>query len=240
MTGGPARAALRFAGLARDRLGIALWQADGSGPEPAAVGHRLTTPIGPITAHYYVASRDYGGIDPAARGAAACTGADGGWPRLAAALAAHGCGLGDLVVRLPLTTAGASREGEDWTYRDDVETRHLRPQGPLTLELAGAPMLAFPAERLTLTEDYRGARSFADVRLSLVSPALAPRPARSGAAGVDDTARAFLADLAGARVRFVVAAIRLLPETFAGAGRLAGRFAEIPAAALEPVERQAP
>lgn len=234
MTGRPV---LRFAGLARDRLGIALWQADGSGPEPAAVGHTFTTPIGAITAHYYVASRDYDGIDPEARGAAACIDADSGWPALGIALAAHGFTLGDLVVRLPLTTGGASREGEDWTYRGDVEMRHLRPQTPLTLELAREPMLVFPAERLTLTEDYRAARRFADVRLSLVSPALAPEAVASARADVRDAASAFLEDLAGARVRFVVETIRLLPDTFAGAGRLRGRFAEIPSATLAAGDR---
>lgn len=237
MTRQPARAALRFAGLARDRLGIALWQADGSGPEPAATGHTFTTPLGPITAHYYIASRDYDRIDPGARGAAACLGPDRGWPALAAALAAHGRAYADLVVRVPLTSAGAAREGEDWVYRDDVETRHLRPQAPLVLALADAPMLALPAERLTLTEDYRGATRFADVRLSLVSSPVAVQSLPAAPAVAREIARAFLADLAGAPLRLVVASIRLLPETFAGAGRLGGRFAEIPGARLEPLDR---
>src|SRR5690606_2965223 len=120
---------------------IALWQADGSGPEPAAVGHSFDAPFERITAHYYIASRDH--VDPAARGGLAALGVSGEWLALRAALAAEGHALGDLTLRLPLTTAGADREGEDWFYRDDIETRYLRPQAPLPLLLGDAPLLAF-------------------------------------------------------------------------------------------------
>jgi hypothetical protein len=233
MNATPASIVLR--GMLADRLGIALWQADGSGPEPAAVGHRFVTPIEEITAHYYVASRDY--IDPAARAGATATALRGAWPRTRMALGTAGLAAANLHVRLPLTTAGTDREGEDWFYRNDVETRYLRPQAPLPLLLNDEAVLEFAPPRLMLTEDYRGARRFADVRIALVSE---PTPARAAAGAATSVvagtlARALLHDLAGRSVRLVVDAIHLTPETFAGRGRTSGRFAEFPAARLDVV-----
>lgn len=226
---------ISFRGLVDDALGIALWQADGSGPEPAATGHCYVTPIETITAHYYVASRDY--IEPAAPGGMVATALVGAWPRVHAALA-HGVGkLEDMIIRLPLTTAGADREGEDWFYRDNVETRYLRPQAPLPLLLGNEILLELAPSRLVLTEDYRGARQFTDVQIKLVSD---PAPVRiaggSGNGEIDALRNAFLEDLADHSVRFVVDAIHLTPETFGGHGRTSGRYAEIPTARLEVVE----
>src|SRR5687768_9250399 len=121
--------AVIFAGRVSDGFGVALWQADGTGPEPAATGHTFITPVEPITAHYYVASRDY--VDAAKRGGMHATELVGAWPHLAKALRDAKRHVSDLVMRMPLTTAGADREGEDWFYRDGVETRYLRPQAPL-------------------------------------------------------------------------------------------------------------
>jgi len=224
-----------FRGLVADGFGIALWQADGSGPEPAAVGHRFVTPIETITAHYYIASRDF--IDPTTRAGLTATELHGSWARARAALVANGLAVTNLSMRVPLTTAGADREGEDWFYRDDVETRYLQPQAPLRLLLNDETVLEFPAPRLVLTEDYRGVRKFAEVRIALVSdptPVRAPSgDARSVAA--DALMQALLADLAGRSIRFVVDAIYLTNETFDGKGRTSGRYAEIPAARLEVI-----
>lgn len=226
--------AITFSGRVCDGFGIALWQADGTGPEPAAVGHSFMTAIEPITAHYYIASRDH--IEPSARGVVRADALVGPWPRLTQALASAGRRVADLVMRVPLTTAGADREGEDWFFRDGVETRFLRPQAPLPLTLGTEPFVEFAPPRLVLTEDYRGARDFSDVRISLVSDAT---PAHV-AAGADRAphaaiARAFLEDLGERSVRFVVDRIELVAETFAGQGRLSGRFAEVPAARVEVI-----
>lgn len=228
-------ASIVFRGLVADGLGIALWQADGSGPEPAAVGHRFVTPIETITAHYYIASRDF--IDPAAVAGLTATELRGAWPRVRALRDGSGIEAANLQMRVPLTTAGADREGKDWFYRDDVETRYLQPQAPLLLLLKDEIVLEFVSPRLVLTEDYRGARSFADVRISLVSdptPARAPTDAAMST-GADALAHALLEDLAGRSVRFIVDAIHLTNETFVGKGRGSGRYAEIPAARLEVI-----
>lgn len=232
---GRTRSAIAFSGARRDGLGIALWQADGSGAEPAATGHSFAAPFERITAHYYIASRDH--VDPAARGGLAAVALHGAWPELRAALAAARIALGELMMRLPLTTAGADREGEDWFYRDDVETRYLRSQGPLPLLCGREPLLAFAPARLILTEDYRGARSFAEVRIALVSEPTAAAAASGARAGRHARlVGALLADLGGRRVRFAVEAIRLTPERFEGQGRVSGRYAEIPLARLEVVQ----
>lgn len=224
-----------FRGLVADGLGIALWQADGSGPEPAAVGHRFGTPIETITAHYYIASRDF--IDPSARAGLTATELRGPWSRSRSALEANGLAATNLSMRVPLTTAGADREGEDWFYRDDVETRYLQPQAPLRLLLDDETVLEFPASCLVLTENYRGVRKFSEVQIALVSdptPVRAPHgDARSAAA--EALIQALLADLAGRPIRFVVDAIYLTNETFDGKGRTSGRYAEIPAARLEVI-----
>lgn len=222
---------IELAGRVGDGFGIALWQADGTGPEPAAAGHRFVTPIERITAHYYIASRDY--VDISAHGGVRASGLIGGWPTFPTALAAARRTISDLVMRLPLTTPGPDREGEDWFYRDHVETRFLRPQAPLPLSLQGSALLEFATPRLVLTEDYRGARAFADVRISLVSEAAPARAASSVADGpFAEVAAALLADVAGRSVQLVVDSIRLSPAAFSGNGRTSGRFAEIAAARL--------
>lgn len=225
---------IAFSGAVGAGLGIALWQGDGTGPEPAATGHSFDAPFGRITAHYYIASRDH--VDASGRGGVAAIAFGGEWPSAPEALAAPGYAVGDLIMRLPLTTAGADREGEDWFYRDDVETRYLRPEGPLSLRLRAEPLLALQPARLVLTEDYRGARNFADVRIALVSEPMAVAAAPGALDGPHGAlTAAFLADLNGRPVRFVVEAIHLTPDRFDGHGRVAGRYAEIPLARLEVV-----
>jgi hypothetical protein len=223
---------IEFTGPIGAGFGVALWQADGSGPEPAATGHRFITPIEPITAHYYIASRDY--VDIAAHGGLQASGFIGEWPMFQVALAAARRKLSDLVMRMPLTTPGADREGEDWFFRDGIETRFLRPQAPLPLSLQGSALLEFAPPRLILTEDYRDARDFTDVGISLVSEAASARVTSSAGDGpFAAVAAGFLADLAGQSVRLVVDSIRLSQTTFTGNGRTRGRIAEIAAARLE-------
>jgi hypothetical protein len=226
---------IEFAGRAADRLGIAMWQADGNGPERAAIGHSFDTPIGSITSHYYIASRDY--VDHGATGGVVATSLRGTWPRLTAALAEYRRSLKDLLIRLPLTTAGADRQGEDWVYRNDVETRQLYPKTPVPLLFCHAPLLEFPAARLVLTETYKGAQSFADVRLVLMSAPIDPTYAANLDGAAKEVADALFADIADRPMRIVVDAIDLiLTDVFESEGRIHGRYANIPSARLEVVE----
>lgn len=227
-----ALASLHLTGLAADGLGIALWQADGAGPEPAAAGHAFNTPIGRIHSHYYIASRDYAGIDPRARGALAAHAPLHGFARLTEALREGGIAPSEIVIRLPLITPGEDREGIEWNYRDGVETRYLRPAGPIPVLVRGETALKLDVQRLVLTEDYRGAADFAQARLSLATPpfAVAAVPTRNELAGA--IARAVLQDLNGRPLRFTAERVVLLPGGFTGHGRTHGYFAEIPTARL--------
>ena len=227
------RQSIAFIGLARDHCGIALWQADGTGPEPEAVGHTFQTPIGPITAHYYSASRDYDGIDPQSPGGLVAGEPTTGFTHFLAALKERGYTLSDVVVKMALTMPTGDVEGTDWSYKDDVEKRRIRPSAPFMLELKRETCIALVAERITLTEDYRDAGSFADVLISLVTDPLTPQNAsRRSSRGAHKVAQAFLKDVANATLRLTVDTIHLTADTFDGRGRTKTRFADVTGARL--------
>ena len=227
------RQIISFTGLGRRHLGIALWQADGSGLEPEAVGHTFQTPIGPITAHYYSASRDYDRIDPDSIGALVATAPVVNFDNFLAALSAAEFTLSDVVIKFGLATPTGDSEGRDWIYQDDVETRHIRLNGPFILALGDEPMVEFIVERMTLTENYQGARSFKDVRISLTTdPITAKYAARTSGVAAQKVAEGFLADVAGAKLRLTIDEIRLTTETFDGYGRFRTRFADLIGARL--------
>lgn len=233
-------ASIPFTGTADRGFGLALWQADGTGPEPAAVGHSLETPIGRVTSHYYIASRDYAGIDPAARGGLQAQAPLSGFSRLTAALRAAHLTETDLVMCLPLITPGRDQEGVDWWYRDHVETRYLRPSAPIPLLVAGTVGAHLAVTTLILTEDYRGVSTFADARLSLVSEPFALMPVTTAVPAVNGVIAAWRQDLSDRKLRFIAERIVLSDDGFFGRGRTYGYFADIPSARLEAVPADAP
>lgn len=233
------RASIPFTGTADRGFGLALWQADGTGPEPAAVGHSFETPIGRITSHYYIASRDYAGIDPTARGGLRAQAPLSGFPRLTAALHAANLTDADLVIRLPLITPGGDKEGIDWWYRDDVETRYLRPSAPIPLLVAGIVGAHLAVTKLILTEDYRGVATFAEVGVSLVSEPFALMPVATDSRAVGSVISAWRQDLNDRGLRFITERIVLSGDGFFGRGRTYGYFADIPSARLELVPAEA-
>jgi len=119
-----------FQGLNADNEGFAGWDADGSGPEPEANGHN--------TQFYYIASLDYDGIDPDPN---ACLGhfieGSSGFLNTSLQLQYRGFEIGDLKLKLGLTSLGPDVEGEDWGsgwcnyYNNSV-----------IVELDGEPILA--------------------------------------------------------------------------------------------------
>lgn len=227
------RQSITFVGLARDHYGIALWQADGTGPEPEAVGHTFQTPIGPITAHYYSASRDYDSIDPQSTGGLVAGEPITGFRHFPSALKEHGYTLGDVVMKMALTTSTGDTEGTDWSYAGDVEKRRMRLSAPFMLELKREAFIALAAGCVTLTEDYRDARSFSDVLISLVTDPLTPQDAsRDSSSGAQKLAHAFLKDVANATLRLSVDKIQLTADGFGGRGRTKARFADIIGARL--------
>lgn len=219
--------------MACEHYGIALWQADGTGPEPEAVGHTLQTPIGPITAHYYSASRDYDGIDPQSIGGLVAGEPVTGFKRFLLALKEHGYTLGDVTMKMALATPTGDTEGTDWTYQGDVEQRRMRLSAPFMLELKREAFIALLGGCVTLTEDYRGARSFPDVRISMATdPLTAQDASRDSASGAKTLAHAFLKDVANATLCLNVDKIQLTADGFGGQGRTKARFADIIGARL--------
>jgi hypothetical protein len=95
-----ARASLTLSGLAADRMGIALWQADGSGEEQKMAGHSLTTPRGEERARYYLSSLDYKDIDGFSTGGLKASEPVVGFMRLTAALQKKGFGSEDYISSL--------------------------------------------------------------------------------------------------------------------------------------------
>jgi hypothetical protein len=96
-----------FQGLYADHEGFAGWDADGTGPEPYGNGHN--------TQSYYIASLDYDGIDPDPN---ACLGhfLDGqtGFLNTSIQLQYRGYEIGDLKLKIGLSSLGPDVEGEDW------------------------------------------------------------------------------------------------------------------------------
>ena len=116
-------------GLNADHEGFAGWDADGSGPEPEANGHN--------TQSYYIASLDYDGIDPDPN---ACLGhfleGSTGFLNTLIQLQYRGYEIGDLKLKLGLSSLGPDVEGEDWGNGWSNYYNNL-----LTIELDGEPIL---------------------------------------------------------------------------------------------------
>jgi hypothetical protein len=134
---------LPFAGPASAHEGIAGWNADGSGPEPAAEGHSFYYNGDFWWMAYYIASRDYDGIDPDP-GAAFChvTGVGTGFPNLEIQMAYRGYTMDQLKVKSGIATLGNDIEGVDWWLDGNIEYYHSYGN-KVTVEIAGEPILEY-------------------------------------------------------------------------------------------------
>lgn len=125
-------------GLVTDNEGVAIWDADGTGPEPEGYAH-----IHPWTfesSFYYAASRDYVDANPdAALGHFTTTITD--FPLFEQALSDNGFTPEQVRIKYGLTSQKGDNEGEDWFTIDD---RHYynRYDGNITIELDGEPMIS--------------------------------------------------------------------------------------------------
>ncbi|MCB2222421.1 MAG: T9SS type A sorting domain-containing protein [Bacteroidetes bacterium] len=130
---------IEFIGLAEDGEGSAAWNADGSGPEPAAMGH-----INPNTGSaslYYIASRDYITQNPED---ALATFQDGiiGFPQFAQALTNNGFEPDNVKMKFGLGSYEGDVEGLDWFNMAGQEYYANHYGIDLTFELDGEPLLA--------------------------------------------------------------------------------------------------
>jgi len=225
---------ISFVGLGDEHMGIAAWNADGSGKEPARVHPPLTTPLGEIKHHYYGSSPDYDGIDPESPGGLRAKEAVCGFQHFIAALRKEGYELSDFVAKVPLYTPTEDTTG--WSYENDIERRYLQDHSPTVFELRGEPIFQLPAGRSVSMADW-GAARFSDVRFwGFTEPSRPENASQSSSEAVQRIASAFLGDVRGQRLRFVLDTLVLRHDlAFSGNGRVDGMIVEVTSSRLEVV-----
>ena len=227
---------ISFVGLERDRMGLVLWSADGSGPEPAGSGHTIPVSEGLIRAPYYMASPDFRNIDPMAFGCMKGKEPVSGFIEFMKTLYESGYRIEDVSITFPLFTLGDDKEGEDWVYQNGVETRFLKTNEPVQIRLMSERLMSLPVSRFTWIEDYREHPDSSESIVSGMTDEVIPKDAsQKSSASVQFAARAFLSDVDAFRIRLVFEEIGLGDKTFSGNGRTDTRFAEVRRARLEIV-----
>jgi len=225
---------ISFVGLADEHMGIATWNADGTGKEPAKDHPPLTTPIGEIKHHYYGSSPDYDGIDPESPGGLRATEAVCGFTHFMAALRKEGYSISDLVANVPFYTPTEDPTG--WSYENDIEKRYMRSHGPTVFRLRGEQLFQVPADRSVSLSDW-GVAKFSDVRFwGYTEPSRAEDISRSSSEAIQRIAQAFLKDVGSQRLCFVMDALVLRHDlAFSGNGRVGGMIVEVTSSRLEVV-----
>lgn len=152
------RPEMPLVGLASDHEGLAGWNADGSGPEPAGVGHN--------NFFYYTASRDYGGIDPHGSAAFAhFTDGYTGFRNTQLQLMRCGYQTSDLKIKTGLSSLGPDIPGNDWGYSGSHHWSNFY-NNYLFIELSGEPILIMLADTnqiMEYTNDWTCKSSFSPV-----------------------------------------------------------------------------
>jgi hypothetical protein len=131
------QAQILFEGHVYEEEGIAGWNADGSGPEPAAIGHLVQ---GYSNQFYYGSSYDYITENPDHACAHFLPGATG-FPLFEQALTDHGYTLVQVKIKYGLTTLGDDVEGIDWFFLNNCSYSNYYDVS-FTFELDGQPLLA--------------------------------------------------------------------------------------------------
>ena len=227
---------ISFVGLERDRMGLVLWSADGSGPEPAGSGHTIPMSEGLIRAPYYMASPDFRNIDPMALGCMMGKEPVSGFIGFMKTLFESGYRIEDVSVTFPLFTLGDDKVGEVWIYQNYVETRFLKTNEPIQIRLKSERLMSLPLSRFTWIEDYCEHTDSSESIVSGMTDEVIPRDAsQQSSASVQAAAKAFMSDVGAFRVRLIFEEIRPVGRTFSGNGRIDTRFVEVHRARLEIV-----
>lgn len=210
-----------FEGFDANHEGGAAWDADGSGPEPAATGHQH--PFGWGTSRYYGASRDYDGIDPDPEAAMAhLLEGMNGFPLFEQVLPNLGFSAEDVKIKVSLFTAENDLEGEDWFT---FNSRHYfnKYDGQYTLVLDGEPMISGHFNYAFFSYDS------AVYNLWLMETNFDhPWDASSfSSPPVQAAASVFLQDLSGEQLRMVFTNMSSPGSFFFGNGRVGGVFFDV-------------
>ncbi len=183
---------IHFEGLVSQGEGIAGWNADGSGPEPAATGHMVPAP-GFSNQYYYGSSHDYITQNPA-HAAFHFLPSMTGFPLFEKALSDSGYTADQVKVEFSLCTLGDDIEGMDWFFMNAWAYSNYY-DNYLKIQLNGEPMLAcyFNYAQMyinTISGDWITETAYSQVRYN----------AAFSSQAVQAAAQAFLDDLNGAEI----------------------------------------
>lgn len=194
-----------FTGLAANGQGAIAWNTDASAPEPARIGHFINVPATSGTvevAFYYLASRDYDGIDPTSPGGIQAEDGIVGFANLTAALAQHGYAPDDLKVQFGLASLGEDQLGQDWFIQGDDEVRFYQG-GRLVIQLDGEDLVGGPLPNFVLRTDYAAVNNEGLPTSSGGIQNFRPQDiAANSSAEVQQVAQALLTDLGGDGLNF--------------------------------------
>ena len=213
-------------GFFEDHEGSAVWDADGSGPEPEAYGH--IHPFGYGPSGYYAASRDYDGIDPDPK-AAMCHFMNGitGFPLLIQALVDNGFTPGQLKIKYGMGTLKDDIEGEDWFTFNNAHYVN-RYDSYYTIVLNNEPVISCYNNYMQVHID-----SLDDFWVIETNFSYPEDISGFSSPPVQDVAAAFMADMNGQQMRLVVDDLQFTGEFFDGNGRVDGAFFDIVSGYLE-------
>lgn len=179
-------------GLSVDNEGGAGWNANGTGPEPAAYGHQMPWP--PYNnMSYYGASRDY--TDPQSNGGFHFLDNFTGFPLFAQALANNGYTAGQVKVKWDLFDAGDDIEGTDWFLIGNMHYANFFDI-QFTMYLNGEAMLSGSYDYNILYISESGSVWNTESSFGKVEDA-----SSGSSASVQAVAVAFLQDLDGEEIR---------------------------------------
>jgi hypothetical protein len=208
---------LQIEGLRSNHQGLARWNADGTGSEPAATGHTM---INRWPATYYFSTVDYDSINPQATSGFSFTGTATGFSNFINALSTNGFSFSDVTVKFGLYDLGNDIQDEDWWVIGNTEKWILRSQQDVLIQVNGEDMIGAPATTL------RTALDFGIFGWSVESDTffVEDRSATSSAE-VQDVAAAFLMDVSSSGLKLVrPVALNTNSTSLSGNGRTGNTF----------------
>jgi hypothetical protein len=181
---------IQFEGLYSQGEGAASWNADGSGPEPAATGH--VNPLTGTASTYYISSRDYVTQNSSHAGFHFLPGMIG-FPLFMQALTDNGFTPEQVKVKVGLGTYEEDIEEVDWLIiGNDYYANHYNMS--LSFELDGEPLLSGNLYYLNHTRTGTATYWYVNSSFCEIEDA-------STGGIASDIAAAFLSDLAGTEIQ---------------------------------------
>lgn len=225
-------------GVSGDHEGTIAWYTTAGGPEPVVNAHQTPWNMcGGERAYYYIASRDFDGIDPLSSGGIHGLNPVAGFPRFTAALAANGFNIGQFKAKYTRMSLGNDLRGQDWDYDANTSTEIRRYQGgTFTFLLDNQPLAGGDMPDFYMVIKYAIGGIPCNDRISGYTAPVRPVDQSQGSpAAVQAVAAALLEDLGAGQIRFVYDSFQ--PATdwdYSGGGR-SGAFFDAQVGRLELV-----